>query len=136
MPEASTGLRENFHVTRSRSGFDRSMLSPEFLDCSLLLRQSTATLLSGTTPMAASESSRYLARSLPRAFVPSARPQVSCWCRNASSQASSRSPAADLNELESSGALTSAVSIPESTVKSFDPASKAKGRKKQLPRSR
>ncbi|EAU30525.1 conserved hypothetical protein [Aspergillus terreus NIH2624] len=86
--------------------------------------------------MAASESSRYLARSLPRAFVPSARPQVSCWCRNASSQASSRSPAADLNELESSGALTSAVSIPESTVKSFDPASKAKGRKKQLPRSR
>ncbi|KAI9924435.1 hypothetical protein ASPWEDRAFT_102714 [Aspergillus wentii DTO 134E9] len=83
--------------------------------------------------MTATEPSRYLARSLPRVLAPSARPQSICWRRNASDQASSRSPS-DINELESASSLSG--SVPENVVKSFDPVSKARLRKTQLPRSR
>ncbi|PKY05435.1 ribosomal protein L5 [Aspergillus campestris IBT 28561] len=79
--------------------------------------------------MAASESSRYLARSLPRALAQNARPLGFCWRRNASNRA------ADLGDLESDGSLTTAP-VSEETVKSYDPIANSKGRKKQLPRSR
>ncbi|PIG83632.1 mitochondrial 54S ribosomal protein YmL7/YmL5 [Aspergillus arachidicola] len=85
--------------------------------------------------MAASEPSRYLARSLPRAFVPTARPQGFCLRRNVSDQASSKAAPADLNELESATSLTS-TTLSEATAKSFDPIARTKARKKQLPRSR
>jgi hypothetical protein len=83
------------------------------------------------TPMAASESSRFLARSLPRAFAPSSRLQSVCWRRNASDQASSKSP---ISDLESSSSLSA--SVPEDIVKSFDPVARSRARKTQLPRSR
>ncbi|KAL4942641.1 hypothetical protein BDV06DRAFT_191710 [Aspergillus oleicola] len=84
--------------------------------------------------MAASESSRYLARSFPRAIVPSARSQGACWRRNASDQASAKSSDA-LSQLESDGALKSAVSL-EEAAKTFDPVKRARSRKFQLPPSR
>lgn len=84
--------------------------------------------------MAATEPSRYLARSLPRAFVRSARPQAFWSRRNNSDHAPARSLSDDLNELEAGGAL--AQSIPSDEVKSFDPVAKAKARKTQLPSSR
>ncbi|KAE8355502.1 ribosomal protein L5 domain-containing protein [Aspergillus coremiiformis] len=80
--------------------------------------------------MAASESSRYLARSLPRAFVPTVRPQGLCLRRNVSGQTAP----ADLNELESATSLASMAS--SDAVKSFDPIARSSQRKKQLPRSR
>jgi len=83
--------------------------------------------------MAAREPSRYLARSLPRAILPSARPQSVCFCRNTSDDAASKSPAGDLDELESSSLATA---VPKDVVKSFDPVTRAKSRKGQLPRSR
>ncbi|KAH8434623.1 mitochondrial 54S ribosomal protein uL5m [Aspergillus melleus] len=84
--------------------------------------------------MAASEPSRYLARSLPRAFAPSAIPKGFCFRRNVSDQASSKAPV-EINDVESAGSLTS-TTVPEDVVKTFDPIAKSKGRKKQLPRSR
>ncbi|GFF22033.1 54S ribosomal protein L7, mitochondrial [Aspergillus udagawae] len=81
--------------------------------------------------MAASESSRFLARSLPRAFAPSSRLQSICWRRNASDQASSKSP---IRDLESSSSLSASVS--DDIVKSFDPVARSRVRKTQLPRSR
>lgn len=84
--------------------------------------------------MAASEPSRYLARSLPRAFAPSAIPKGFCWRRNVSDNASSKAQV-EVNDLESAGSLTSAVPS-EDVLKSFDPIARTKGRKKQLPRSR
>ncbi|GKZ89414.1 hypothetical protein AnigIFM59636_011635 [Aspergillus niger] len=83
--------------------------------------------------MAASEPSRYLARSLPRALVPSSRAPAFCWRRNASDQASTRSPSADINELEST---TLSTPLSQDTVKSFNPLERARARKTQLPRSR
>ncbi|RAK83659.1 50S ribosomal subunit L7 [Aspergillus costaricaensis CBS 115574] len=83
--------------------------------------------------MAASEPSRYLARSLPRAFAPSSRAPAFCWRRNASDQASTRSPSAAINDLEST---TLSTSLSEDTVKSFNPLERARARKTQLPRSR
>ncbi|KAE8382050.1 ribosomal protein L5 domain-containing protein [Aspergillus bertholletiae] len=85
--------------------------------------------------MAASEPSRYLARSLPRAFVPTTRLQGFCLRRNVSDQASSKAAPADLNELESATSLTSKA-LSEASAKSFDPIARTKARKKQLPRSR
>lgn len=84
--------------------------------------------------MAASEPSRYLARSLPRAFAPSAIPKSFCWRRNVSDQASSKA-SVEVNDLESAGSLTSAA-LSEDALKSFDPIARSRGRKKQLPRSR
>ncbi|GFF28134.1 54S ribosomal protein L7, mitochondrial [Aspergillus udagawae] len=81
--------------------------------------------------MAASESSRFLARSLPRAFAPSSRLQSICWRRNASDQASSKSL---IRDLESSSSLSASVS--DDIVKSFDPVARSRVRKTQLPRSR
>lgn len=83
--------------------------------------------------MAASEPSRYLARSLPRAFAPSSRAPAFCWRRNASDQASTRSPSAAINDLEST---TLSTPLSEDTVKSFNPLERARARKTQLPRSR
>ncbi|RAL10044.1 mitochondrial 54S ribosomal protein uL5m [Aspergillus homomorphus CBS 101889] len=86
--------------------------------------------------MAASESSRYLARSLPRALAPSARPHTLCWRRDASDQASSRSPSVnDLNELETITSLSS-TTPPAEIVETFDPIARSRSRKTQLPRSR
>lgn len=85
-------------------------------------------------PMAASEPSRYLARSLPRAIVPSARAQGLCLRRHASDQASPKSSSA-FSELESDGLLKGTVA-PEDVAKSFDPVARARARKSQLPRSR
>lgn len=82
------------------------------------------------TPMAASESSRFLAKSLPRAFTPSSRLQSVCWRRNASDQASSKSPISDLESTSLSASVT------EDIVKSFDPVARSRARKTQLPRSR
>ncbi|OJJ96789.1 hypothetical protein ASPACDRAFT_81017 [Aspergillus aculeatus ATCC 16872] len=84
--------------------------------------------------MAASESSRYLARSLPRALAPSARPQTLCWRRNVSDQASTRSPSAELSELESTDLAST--NAPSELVQSYDPIARARGRKTKLPRSR
>ncbi|OJI99001.1 hypothetical protein ASPVEDRAFT_38478 [Aspergillus versicolor CBS 583.65] len=84
--------------------------------------------------MAASEPSRYLARSLPRAIVPSARAQGVCWRRHASDQASPKSSSA-LSDLESDGLLKGTVA-PEDVAKSFDPVARARSRRTQLPRSR
>ena len=87
------------------------------------------------TRMAASEPSRYLARSLPRAFAPSARPQALCLRRNASDNAASKPSSSDhISELESESSL--ATPVPEDVVKSFDPVARARGRKTQLPKSR
>ncbi|KAL4870510.1 hypothetical protein BDV12DRAFT_195233 [Aspergillus spectabilis] len=84
--------------------------------------------------MAASESSRYLARSLPRAIVPSARAQGFCWRRHASDQASAKQSSV-LGDLESDGILKGAVA-PGEAAKSFDPLARARSRRSQLPRSR
>lgn len=81
--------------------------------------------------MAAREQSRYLARALPRAFMPSARPQPFLGRRNASDEAPSRRLS---DELETASSLTTVVS--EDAAKSFDPAAQAKSRKSKLPRSR
>ncbi|KAL4883297.1 putative 50S ribosomal subunit L7, partial [Aspergillus karnatakaensis] len=84
-----------------------------------------------TIQMAAVESSRYLARSLPRAIVPSSRAQGPCFRRHASDQASAK----QFSDLESEGSLKGAI-VSEEAAKSFDPVARAKGRKRQLPRSR
>ncbi|KAL4800976.1 ribosomal protein L5 domain-containing protein [Aspergillus venezuelensis] len=84
--------------------------------------------------MAATEPSRYLARSLPRAIVPSARSQGLCWRRNASDQASAK-PSDALSQLESEGALRGTADVTE-VANSFDPIARARLRKNQLPRSR
>jgi hypothetical protein len=84
--------------------------------------------------MAVRESSRYLARAVPRAFVPSTRAQAFLGRRNASDEAPSRRLSDQLDELETASSLTSPVS--ETDAKSFDPVTRAKGRKTQLPRSR
>lgn len=88
--------------------------------------------------MAASEPSRYLARSLPRAALPSVRSQSVCWRRNASDDAASKSsssPSSDqFSELESG--TTFAAPLSEDVVKSFDPVARAKSRMTQLPKSR
>ncbi|PYH99467.1 putative 50S ribosomal subunit L7 [Aspergillus ellipticus CBS 707.79] len=84
--------------------------------------------------MAASETSRYLARSLPRTLVPSSRHQALCWRRNASDQASSKAPSADLSDLESTSSLTTTAS--QDVIKSFQPIERSRARKTQLPRSR
>jgi large subunit ribosomal protein L5 len=81
--------------------------------------------------MAAREPSRYLAKALPRAFAPSARPQAFIGRRNASDEAPSRRLS---DELETASSLTSKVS--DSAAKSFDPVSRASARRSQLPRSR
>lgn len=81
--------------------------------------------------MAAREQSRYLARALPRAFMPSTRPQAFLGRRNASDEAPSRSLS---DELETASSLTT--TVPEDVVSSFDPAARAKSRKTKLPRSR
>lgn len=84
--------------------------------------------------MAVRESSRYLARAVPRAFVPSTRAQAFLGRRNASDEAPSRRLSDQLDELETASSLTTPVS--EAIAKSFDPVTRAKGRKAQLPRSR
>ncbi|KAJ5099772.1 hypothetical protein N7532_006773 [Penicillium argentinense] len=84
--------------------------------------------------MAAREPSRHLARALPRAFAPSARPQAFIGRRNASDEAPTRRLSDQLDELESASSLTSKVS--DSAAKSFDPVTRAKSRRAQLPRSR
>ncbi|KAJ5906544.1 uncharacterized protein N7473_003460 [Penicillium subrubescens] len=84
--------------------------------------------------MAVRESSRYLARAVPRAFVPPTRSQAFLGRRNASDEAPSRRLSDQLDELETASSLTTPVS--ETTAKSFDPVTRAKGRKTQLPRSR
>jgi large subunit ribosomal protein L5 len=86
------------------------------------------------TPMAATEPSRYLARSVPRAFVRSARPQAFCSRRNASDDAPSRSLSNELNELESGSSLSP--SIQSADASSYDPISIARSRKEKLPSSR
>ncbi|KAL5342952.1 ribosomal protein L5 domain-containing protein [Aspergillus crustosus] len=85
-------------------------------------------------PMAASESSRYLARSLPRAITPSARAQGPCWRRHASDQASTK-PSPVLSDLESDGIFKGSI-VPREAAKSFDPLARARSRRSQLPRSR
>lgn len=87
--------------------------------------------------MAVSEPSKYLARSLPRAVLPSVRPQSVCWRRNASDDAASKSPSPSsdqFSDLESG--TTFAAPLSEDVVRSFDPVARAKSRKTQLPRSR
>jgi hypothetical protein len=84
--------------------------------------------------MAVRESSRYLARAVPRAFVPSARQQAFLGRRNASDEAPSRRLSDQLDELETASSLTTPV--PEAAAQAFDPVTRAKGRKTQLPRSR
>ncbi|KAI9374911.1 ribosomal protein L5 domain-containing protein [Aspergillus egyptiacus] len=84
--------------------------------------------------MAASESSRYLARSLPRAIAPSARVQGLCWRRHVSDQASAK-PSLNLSDLESEGSLKP-TAVPAEAAKSFNPIARAKARRLQLPRSR
>lgn len=81
--------------------------------------------------MAAREPSRHLARALPRAFAPSARPQALIGRRNASDEAPTRRLS---DELETASSLTSKVS--DSAAESFDPVSRASARRSQLPRSR
>lgn len=96
------------------------------------------TLATTTTPhkppMAATEPCRYLARSVPRAFVRSARPQAFCSRRNASDDAPSRSLSNELNELESGSSLSP--SIQSADASSYDPISIARSRKEKLPSSR
>lgn len=96
--------------------------------------ESTATTPIPPPRMAASEPSRYLARSLPRAFAPSARPQTLCLRRNASDNAASKPSSDHISELEPASSL--ATPVPEDVVKSFNPVARAKARKTQLPKSR
>ncbi|KAL3465807.1 ribosomal protein L5 domain-containing protein [Aspergillus heterothallicus] len=84
--------------------------------------------------MAASEPSRYLARSLPRVIAPFSRAQGLCCRRYASDKASTRS-SSPLGDLESEGSLK-ASSVPQGTARPFDPIARAKSRRVQLPRSR
>ncbi|CAL5871801.1 uncharacterized protein PFLUO_LOCUS6054 [Penicillium psychrofluorescens] len=84
--------------------------------------------------MAAREPSRYLARTLPRAIAPSARPQTLACRRNASDDAPARRLSNHLAELETESSL--ATPLPADTVKSFNPVAAAKSRRAQLPRSR
>jgi large subunit ribosomal protein L5 len=66
--------------------------------------------------------------------VPSARQQAFLGRRSASDEAPSRRLSDQLDELETASSLSTPV--PESAAKSFDPVTRAKGRKTQLPRSR
>ncbi|KAL1968986.1 hypothetical protein VTN77DRAFT_820 [Rasamsonia byssochlamydoides] len=84
--------------------------------------------------MAVREPTRYLARALPRALVPSRSPLWPSLRRNASDQATSGSSPDPLDELESASSL--GASVPEEVVKSYDPIARARSRKTQLPRSR
>ncbi|KAJ6034517.1 hypothetical protein N7460_008692 [Penicillium canescens] len=84
--------------------------------------------------MAAREPSRFLSRALPRASVPSIRPQGFLSRRNVSDEAPSRRLSDHLSELESASSLSTPV--PESAAQSFDPVARAKARKTQLPRGR
>ncbi|KAJ5735950.1 uncharacterized protein N7483_001075 [Penicillium malachiteum] len=84
--------------------------------------------------MAAREPSRYLARALPRAFAPSARPQAFLGRRNVSDEAPGRRLSDQLEDLETSSSLSAQVS--DADAKSFDPVARSKARKTQLPRSR
>lgn len=84
--------------------------------------------------MAAREPSRYLAKAIPRAFVPSARPQSFLGRRNVSDEAPARRLSDELNDLETASSLSTPVS--QADAKSFDPLARSKARKTQLPRSR
>ncbi|KGO66040.1 Ribosomal protein L5 [Penicillium italicum] len=84
--------------------------------------------------MAAREPSRYLTRALPRASVPSIRPQGFLSRRNVSDEAPARRLSDHLTELESASSLSTVV--PNSAAASFDPLARAAARKNQLPRGR
>lgn len=84
--------------------------------------------------MAVRESSRCLTWAVPRAFAPSARSQAFLGRRKASDEAPSRRLSDQLDELETASSLTAPVS--ETAAQTFDPVTRAKGRKTQLPRSR
>ncbi|OQE40094.1 hypothetical protein PENCOP_c006G04912 [Penicillium coprophilum] len=84
--------------------------------------------------MAAREPSRYLTRALPRASVPSIRPQGFLSRRNVSDEAPARRLSDHLTDLESASSLST--SVPNSAASSFDPLARAAARKNQLPRGR
>jgi large subunit ribosomal protein L5 len=84
--------------------------------------------------MAAREPSRFLSRALPRASVPSIRPQGFLSRRNVSDEAPSRRLSDHMSELETASSLSTPV--PDSAAQSFDPVARAKARKTQLPRGR
>ncbi|KAJ5442783.1 Ribosomal protein L5 [Penicillium cf. griseofulvum] len=84
--------------------------------------------------MAAREPSRYLTRALPRASVPSIRPQGFLSRRNVSDEAPARRLSDHLTELESASSLST--TVPNSAAASFDPLARAAARKNQLPRGR
>ncbi|KAJ5350092.1 hypothetical protein N7541_007819 [Penicillium brevicompactum] len=84
--------------------------------------------------MAAREPSRYLTRALPRASVPSIRPQGFLSRRNVSDEAPARRLSDHLTDLESASSLSTPVTA--SAAGSFDPLARAAARKNKLPRGR
>ncbi|KAJ5345326.1 hypothetical protein N7452_003330 [Penicillium brevicompactum] len=81
--------------------------------------------------MAAREPSRYLTRALPRASVPSIRPQGFLSRRNVSDEAPARRLSDHLTDLESASSLSTPVTA--SGAGSFDPLARAAARKNKLP---